>query len=308
MAGMQEDNTATIYELWGDVLKRKWLLIASVICFGVIGIAVAFVSKPIYRAEIVMTIADTQDQEGLLGSLASNLGGFAALLPSSVSTRGAKDESLAVLLSRSFTKDFVESQNMMPVLFADHWDDKSGKWLDSDKPPTMNDAYRRFDNVIRGVEEDRLKGLIMLSIEWYDPELAAAWANLMVEQVNERIRVAAINEAELSLKYLKNELEKTSIVDLQQAIYGLIQGQVNNIMLANIRKEYAFKVIDPAVASNYDDFVSPRRLLLICAAILAGFLVGGFLALFLGAVDRARSMSARSQVSDFSHSEPDVTA
>jgi hypothetical protein len=43
MAGMQEDSTATIYELWEDVLKRKWLIISSIIIFGVIGIAVAFV-------------------------------------------------------------------------------------------------------------------------------------------------------------------------------------------------------------------------------------------------------------------------
>jgi capsular polysaccharide biosynthesis protein len=301
---MQDDSTATMYELWGDLLKRKWLLVGVFVAFSGLGVAVAFLSEPIYRAEIVMIAADSKNQEGLLGSLASNLGGFAAFLPPGTAEGSAKNESLAVLLSRFFTRDFIESQEILPILFADRWDEGSGKWRDPDNIPTMNDAVRRFDNEIRGIEDDRITGVMTLSIEWNDPGLAADWANLIVEQVNARTRATAIEEAELSLIYLNEELRKTNVVDLQQAIYGLIQTKINEIMLANVRKEYAFKVLDPAVASDLDDFVSPQRLLLISAAMMAGLLIGGFLTLFLGAVDRARATGARSTMNPPSHSEP----
>ena len=59
-------------------------------------------------------------------------------------------------------------------------------------------------------------------------------------------------------------------------------------MLANIREEYGFKVIDPAVVSDKDKFVRPRRILLTSLGLFVGLSIGIFIALLLGAIDRAR--------------------
>ena len=57
----------------------------------------------------------------------------------------------------------------------------------------------------------------------------------------------AINDATKSINYLREELNKTSVVELQQAIYRLLEkAQTKKIMLANVRDQYAFSVIDSA--------------------------------------------------------------
>jgi len=55
-------------------------------------------------------------------------------------------------------------------------------------------------------------------------------------------------------------------------IYNLIESQIQTLMLANARDEYAFTVVDPAVAP--ETRTSPRRKLIV--------LSGGALGVFFG--------------------------
>ena len=88
--------------------------------------------------------------------------------------------------------------------------------------------------------------LTTITAKWTDPELASNWANALVVQLNEKLRQRAIKQAEKSLAYLRNELTKTSSVELQQGLYTLIEGQLAKAVAANVNEEYAFHVIDPA--------------------------------------------------------------
>lgn len=267
-------------------------MILAIICvLGVAAIAVALFSEPVYRSEIVIMKADTTEQKGILGSLASGLGGFAGFLPQQFLGGDNTDKAAAILLSRSFTKSFIIAENLLPILFSDEWNPEQDGWRDPQAVPSMNTAVSWFNGAIRSLEEDEWFGTLTLTIEWHDPELAARWANLMVERLNERLRSKAVLEAELSLQYLNEELEKAAMLDLREAIYALVQAQINKIMLANIRKEYAFKVIDPAVPPDPGNFVWPNRTLLISLGLTVGLSIGIFVALLLGAIDRARRQS-----------------
>ncbi len=82
---------------------------------------------------------------------------------------------------------------------------------------------------------------------WSDPELAAKWANDAGGQSQCAAAGKAIEESRRSIEYLKREGEKTNVVAVQEAIGKLTEEQVKSVMLANVRDEYAFKVIDPAV-------------------------------------------------------------
>jgi uncharacterized protein involved in exopolysaccharide biosynthesis len=131
-----------------------------------------------------------------------------------------------------------------------------------------------FNEKVRFVFEDRRTGLVTLRIEWYEPEVAAAWANEFVAAANEAARRRAIEEAERTLKYLYDELAKTSVVGIQEGIYSLIETQINTIAVANVQSEYALRVVDPAVASDPDRFVRPIRPLVIALGALVGFSLG----------------------------------
>ena len=139
----------------------------------------------------------------------------------------------------------------------------------------MWQAYRFFEKKVRQVAVRGDDGLIVLSITWSDPETAARWANELIQQANEKIRAEAILEAKKSIAYLEEQLAATSALELQQGIYRLIENNLNKIMLANVRDEFAFKVLDAAAAPDRNDFDSPNRIMIIGA----GGLLGLFLAL-----------------------------
>ena len=69
------------------------------------------------------------------------------------------------------------------------------------------------------------------------------------------------------------------MVGVQQAIYRLIEEQINTVMLANVREEYAFKVIDPAVVPDIDQYEWPKRALILVLGAGLGLLFALMIAL-----------------------------
>jgi uncharacterized protein involved in exopolysaccharide biosynthesis len=259
--------------------RKRLLVLACVVLCAALATAAAFMMTPKYRAQVVMVPVKGDNVSGALSGALGQLGGLASLAGVSLPGGGNKDENLSFLTSRDFLARFIQEENLLPVLFDKRWDGSRGKW-DVDDPediPTISDGVRFLDEHVRSVQEERRTGIITLSILWKDRELAARWANLMVERANRDLRQRAIRDADASKEYLSRELGKTDVVELRQSIYRLIESQIKTIMLASVRPEYAFKVIDPAVAPDPTDRVRPKRL----AMIVLGALAGGTVALIV---------------------------
>jgi len=192
------------------------------------------------------------------------------------------------LKTREFTDAFIKDEQLLPVLFSDMWDPQKQTWhvKDQKDAPTLRRAYQVFDGNIRTISQDKKTGLITLAIEWKDPEEAARWANLLVERLNQHERQVAIGEAEKSLAYLKNQLNQTSVLEMQQSIYRLIDAQTKNIMLANARDQYALNVIDPAVVPEVPN--KPKKKIIVAFGAIAGFLLGAMLAFVISSVRKRR--------------------
>jgi uncharacterized protein involved in exopolysaccharide biosynthesis len=124
------------------------------------------------------------------------------------------------------------------------------------------------------VEEDARTGLVTLSIEWRDPVLAAAWANLLAVRLNDHMRQRALTEAEANVKYLRNEFESTSIVALQQSISGLLENEMQKLMLARGNAEFAFRIIDRAEVPRTKS--KPRVALIVAVATVFGGMLSVF--------------------------------
>lgn len=261
--------------LWSG---RRWI-ITSVALFTIAFGVVALVMTPAYRAAAVLVPADA-DRNLLSGSLASTLGqfgGLASIAGINLGDSGSgKEEALAVLKSREFTEHFINDQQLMPILFAKRWDSEAGRWRGkASSHPTPGQAYKRFDD-IRTVSQDKRTGLVTVSIEWKDREQAAAWANGLVARLNAEMRARAIATADASLNYLERELERTSVVSTREAINRLIEAQIRKRMLANVNREFAFRVVDRAIAPDADDRVRPKRLLMVVAGLGVGLVLGAF--------------------------------
>ncbi|MEP7311091.1 MAG: hypothetical protein ABI859_00785 [Pseudomonadota bacterium] len=250
----------------------SWLLLCiSAIVGGVVALVVALQLPEKFQANALIAPV-TQGSSGAGGALREQFGGVAALAGIELGGSGGRsEEALATFESTGFSRAFILAENLLPVLFPERWDAAREAWK-SAGPPTMEAAVTKFTKDVRTISQDRKTGFVTVSVTWFTPELAAAWANRMVEMVNERLRSEATASASRSIEYLNQELAKTSVVDLRQAIFRLIQDQVSNAMLANVQREYAFKFIDSAVPPVTR--ASPKRTLIVGVGVFAGFFAG----------------------------------
>ena len=268
------DVRTLVAVLWS---RRAWIA-TTVVVVAAGFLAAALLLKPVYRASVVMISASSErgSLNGSLGSALGSLGGLASLAGLNLgSADGATEESLAVLKSRQFTEKFIADLGLMPKLFAKKWDAQAGKWLVApDKQPTPAQACRYFDRKVRAVVQDKKTGLVTLQIDWRDRNEAAFWANELVRRLNAEMRARAIAKSDASVGYLEKELAATSELGTREAISRLMENQVKQRMLANVTADYAFRVVDMAMAPDKSDPVRPNRLALVLAGPLVGLALG----------------------------------
>jgi uncharacterized protein involved in exopolysaccharide biosynthesis len=279
-------GTLNLQELFARLWNGRWWIVGSVACCIGTALAVALLSTPVYRATTVLISAST-DRAGLGNSLSSalgQLGGVAALAGVNLAPNTAEtEEALAVLRSREFTEKFIREEALMPVLFEKKWDASAHAWLGRpDQHPTVAQAFRYFDRSVRTVTQDKKTGLVALYIDWKNREQAAAWANEQVRRLNAEMRRRAIEQADASVGFLQKELAGTTVVDTRSAINRLIETQINKRMLANVSQEYAFRVVDRAMAPDVGDTVWPKKGLLLLGGTILGLGIGCVLAYLIG--------------------------
>jgi len=275
-ASQEYEDDISLAEFF-HMLYRGWRLIAVVtlLCAAAATLT-AFLMTPVYRAEVLLAPV-SEEGSSALDKLSGTFGDIAELAGVSLGGTGStKDEAIALLQSRTLTQQFIQDENLMPVLFAQDWNHERATWRidDAERIPTLGDAFRLWDEKVRGVETSTTSVLVTLTIDWKDRELAARWATGLVRRVNELMRSRAITEALNSIEYLNAELAKTNVVAVQSAIHRLIEGQIKTMTLAKVREEYFFRVVDPAVVSDADDFIKPKRLLMIIVGLVGGALLG----------------------------------
>lgn len=269
-SGAGAGDGLNLLQMWNILWKERWLVIAITAACTIISIVYALLATQWWRAEVVLVQA--HQSQGLTGQL-GNLAGLASLAGLSITERGDTVEALAVLRSREFIQAFIEEQKLLPVLFADDWDAKAGRWKSSDpeQQPDLRDAVKLFENRIRSITENKKTGVITLGIEWTDKVEAARWANLLVVRANDRMRTRAQIEAERNVKFLREEATATTVVTLQQSISKLLEHELETLMIARGNEEFAFRVVDRATVPKWR--ASPKRTLTVVLATMAGGLL-----------------------------------
>lgn len=275
---VDDSSELTLADLWAKLWSGRWWIIAITLGLGFAAAAFSYTQEPVYRASV--TLAPVVEDRSSLGiaSLAGQLTGIPDLSGLSLGGGDTTDEAIATLLSRTFTVDFIQQNALMPVLFADIWDAQSQTW-NVETPaetPTTWAAYERFRS-IRNVTQDFETGMITLTVDWTDPQLAATWANGLVGGINDSLRGQAIRQSNDSINYLKNVLDDTRELELRTAIFGLIEVEMKKSMVATVKDQYAFKMIDPAVPP--EKRYSPNRFLYLSIGLAVGLIIGVVVAL-----------------------------
>jgi uncharacterized protein involved in exopolysaccharide biosynthesis len=289
------DDEIDLKELFMVLWSGKWLISAITGAAAVISVLVALSLPNIYTASALLAPAESSG--GGLSGLMKQYGGLASL--AGVSLPGGEEGSRAqlgmqLMKSRSFIGDFVERHDILPELMAvESWNPGSGDlvfdseaydaasktWIRDVEPPKLQapstqEAHKAFLELL-GVSQDKQTGYVTISIEHHSPAVAAQWVNWLVEDINAVVKAQDVDEATKSIEYLTQQIANTSLADLQTMFFELIQSQTETVMLAEVRPEYVFKTIDPAVVP--EEKSKPSRAL-IC---VLGTLLGGMLSVVI---------------------------
>ncbi|MDP8984380.1 MAG: Wzz/FepE/Etk N-terminal domain-containing protein [Pseudomonadota bacterium] len=266
-------------ELFAEAWAAKWQVLAITVVLAIIGITTGKLTLKQYRAEILISpVTDSsKGAGGALGALASQYGALASMAGVSISGRGSKDEAIAVLQSELITEAYIRDNDLLPVLYSDRWDTRTGGWKSNEvgKIPTLWMANQYFKSKIRTVKEEKGSGLVTLRITWRNPVLAAKWANDLVNNTNRYLRDKAIKESDQNIAYLNDEASKTTVLEVRTAIYSILKEELEQEMIAKGREEYALKVLDPAVPPQTSS--SPSAALLGIVGFAAGLVISAIL-------------------------------
>jgi uncharacterized protein involved in exopolysaccharide biosynthesis len=264
------------------VVRRQKYLVMSFFAFCLtVSVLVAFLSTPVYQSSIIISPVSSGSGGMIPASIGRLLQGFGGGMSAGGSSRNSTVFSLSALSSPYFVRAFIQDRDLLPVLFADSWDPAAKQWKNEDpaEAPTLSDAYDVFTKKVVEVDQDLRGGIVTITVNWKDPVLAAEWANGLVANANERLRSQAIQDADLTIKYLNQELASTNALELQQAIYFLVESEIQKRTIAKVQSEYAFKVLSPAVPADWDKYDSPNRALIISIGLVLGLMGGVFLAI-----------------------------
>lgn len=248
------DEEIDILEVAKNILKYKYFIFILTSVFAIISVVVALTLPVTYKSSVILIESEP--------TAAPKIGGMASLVGLDLGGAGSSKTAIAlqVLKSRKFFIDFDNKRNAIPLMLASKWnkqdntltwpegyDQKSQKWINGSKPT----QHYIYDNVYRkllGVREDPITNIIEISYIHSSPKVSKQIVDWLIIDLNEQLKNDDLYEAEKSLDYLYIELEQAKSLEVRELITSMIKNKLQLKTIANSRKDYRFKILDPAIA------------------------------------------------------------
>ncbi|GAD02770.1 Wzz/FepE/Etk N-terminal domain-containing protein [Agarivorans albus] len=286
------EDEIDLRELLAVIWRGKWLIVASTVVFSIAAVIFAINQPNIYRANALLAASNQESNK--LSGMASQFGGLASLAGINLGGGGGTDQTtlaIEVLKSRQFFKEFLDKYQIKADLMAakdwnlvsgdlsynaELYDVQSNKWVrqvstPKQTEPSMQESYQVFEQVL-SVSSDKETGLITIAVEHISPIVAQQWVSWLIKDINLVMKQRTLQETSANISYLKEQLDKTSVAQMQTVFYQLIEEQTKTLMLAEANDDFVFKVVDPAVIAERK--VKPKRALICVLGTLLGGMLG----------------------------------
>ncbi|MDB2481480.1 Wzz/FepE/Etk N-terminal domain-containing protein [Porticoccaceae bacterium] len=286
----QYDDEIDLRELFSVLWDGKKLIVGITAVFALVAVFYALSIPNQYRATAL--VSPSEGSGGGLSGALGQLGGLASLAGVSIGGGESSEAQVAqeIMRSRGFIEEFISENNIDVEVFAaqgwdrgsnqleinsDLYDVDSSLWL-RDAPagktvePTGWELYKSFSGMF-SVSEDKKTGMISISVEYFSPEIAKQWVDQLIIGINQHMQSRKLDKVNINIQYLEAQIQKTSIAEMREVFYTIIEEQIKSKMLAEASPEYAFVTVSPAMVP--EEKSQPKRAL-IC---ILGTLLGGML-------------------------------
>ena len=280
------------------VWKNKKNLIFRLLIISLLTVIVVLFIPNTYRSHA--TLSSKSDDGIGSSSIASALGSissFAGINVSSQSSASTKDIALESIKSYTFFKELYKNDKFLVNLLAVEgfendqslidlrkYDVNNNKWVGL--KPHPQEAYDVFLKKVI-INEDAFKPIITISILSRSPYAAKEMNDLILSEIDKFIKVKDVDESKKAIKYLEEEISKTRVPDVKDALSNMITQYMSKILTSEKSDSYVFNIIDQPYAPI--EKYKPKRAI-ICIQVFIIFLFLELLLLYFSfAINKAIS-------------------
>jgi uncharacterized protein involved in exopolysaccharide biosynthesis len=245
------------------IILRNKMLICSIVGIVVVAtVIVSFVMTPIYEAEaIIAPVAKSGDSSG--AALLAVQFGISAPPSTNMS------EIVNLLKSNVLREEVIRKHNLLPVFFEEK--DLKGR---SDNQ-NMWEGIRYLGDALK-VNPNQKDNSIQVTMQFRDPKIAADIVNYTLFELTDHMSNEARRVADTNKKYLESQVDKTADPFIKTKIYALIAQQIETAMMAEVKENFAYKILDPP--QTPDKKIKPKRTQMVLVAFIASLFLGIFAA------------------------------
>ena len=303
-----EDNTINFKVLFDVLFNKKKTIIFSMIFSALLGIGFSFLFTPYFSAHISLYPAkkDTLQGLGQFQSLATN---FGMKIPDNNQDFNITDVVKSRLIANKVLEQKWELIEGSKVSIYQLWKMDKQSWYSFFHSNTIEHTYINEKAIKIFIEridvmEDRLTGLITITVNLEDPQISANVANFIGEQVQLYIQKENSANSTKEKKFIsarvsivKSELESSELdlkefkernlgyndspelfmvfsrifreVEAKKQVYLTLQQQLELARIEEVKQASILHILDHAVPPSRKS--SPKRILFLLFTTIVGF-------------------------------------
>ncbi len=289
-----EENEMNLLDYWRVIRKHQKLIFRIVIAAVLVTVVISLMMTKIYQAKAVITPV-TSKESGPSVSTMSALALQFGVLPGIILPGGSSAAEIVNLLKSNILREkVIERYQLLPVLFYKQWDAEKKDWKrgislsimeKNSGVPDVWDGLRKLDKIIK-INQNIKENIIIVTVDYYDPEMAAKMVEYILTALTDHMSGEARRVATINRQYLEEQLGKTADPLIKQKIYNLIAQQLETSMMAEVKENFAFKVIDPPKVP--DRKIRPKIIQMALLSFVVSILIAVFLAFFMEYIEKIK--------------------
>lgn len=246
------------------VILKNLKLIGIIVAVVVIATAiVSLVMTPVYESKAVIIPSGVISRDaGAAGFLATQFGIAPPASPISA-------EIVNLLKSNILKEKIIRRYDLLKVLLGDKYK------KDEDENKLIWRGIRTLQGItkINFIAKDNI---VDITISYKDPKIARDLVNYTLAELTDYMSSEAKRVAETNKKYLESQIDKTADPFIRTKLYALIAQQLETSMMAEVKENFAFKVLDaPRVPDRRS---KPKRTQMVMIAFVVSLFIGIFAA------------------------------